>query len=516
MVRPDIVLIVLDTQRADRLSCYGYPLNTSPHLDALATEATRFSHAIAPAQWTIPSHASMFTGLYPSQHTMFQLDSLLPDTIPTLAERLQQAGYFTAGFSNNPLIGLQKNGLQRGFDMFLNSRYDQHGGLLSFRSPPLDSQANFPSVQRLRNVLIKFLKSFQKRLARCEVVNQIMLSPLIFPSWDAASKLKRSSELYTGQALDEAAQLLIERPAMATGQPIFVFINLMGVHIPYQPPRWAVKKFVPQLLQSKTAQRFLKIINSIQNHPDYWLGDNLLDDEQKALLDGVYDAEVAAQDAQIGIFMQRLRQAGVFDDILLMVVADHGEHLGEKQMISHIFGAYSALCHVPLLIRDPSGQLPLGTTVSPFVSSRRLFHTALTVAGTATPTEEALSLTELKCSEYNMAFTESKPFDLLLQKMAALRPGVLQEYGYSKLCRALYHDSYKLIATGAERIELYAIREDPSESFDLRHTEPHRVQALQRQLAQFIEEMQPVAPSMTYQENDPVIMQRLRELGYLE
>ncbi|PSB57040.1 sulfatase, partial [filamentous cyanobacterium CCP1] len=64
--RPDILFLVLDTQRADRLSCYGYDAPTSPHLDAFAAKATLFQRAIAPAQWTIPSHASMFTGVYPS------------------------------------------------------------------------------------------------------------------------------------------------------------------------------------------------------------------------------------------------------------------------------------------------------------------------------------------------------------------------------------------------------------------------------------------------------------------
>ena len=116
--RPDILFIVLDTQRADRLSCYGYPLNTTPNLDAFAAEATRFSAAIAPAQWTIPSHASMFTGVYPSEHGMTQSYSVMPDDLPTLAERLHDGGYFTAGFCNNPLVGVINNGLRRGFQSF--------------------------------------------------------------------------------------------------------------------------------------------------------------------------------------------------------------------------------------------------------------------------------------------------------------------------------------------------------------------------------------------------------------
>jgi arylsulfatase A-like enzyme len=103
--RPDVLFIVLDTQRVDRLSCYGYDLPTTPNLDKFAATATRFETAIAPAQWTVPSHASMFTGLYPSEHTMVQSYSVMPENLTTLAERLRDGGYFTAGFCNNPLVG---------------------------------------------------------------------------------------------------------------------------------------------------------------------------------------------------------------------------------------------------------------------------------------------------------------------------------------------------------------------------------------------------------------------------
>uniref|UniRef100_UPI002ACEE721 sulfatase-like hydrolase/transferase n=1 Tax=Chloroflexus sp. TaxID=1904827 RepID=UPI002ACEE721 len=104
--RPDIVLLVLDTQRSDRLSCFGYPRPTSPHLDAFATSATIFQRAFATAQWTIPSHASLLTGVYPIDHKTNQSWSVLPPDLPTLAERLRAGGYFTAAFCNNPLVGV--------------------------------------------------------------------------------------------------------------------------------------------------------------------------------------------------------------------------------------------------------------------------------------------------------------------------------------------------------------------------------------------------------------------------
>ena len=118
--RPDIVLLVLDTQRVDRLSCYGCSPETSPYIDALAADATIFRHAASPASWTVPAHASMFTGHYPSLHHTVQSYSVLPKTLPTLAERLRDSGYFTAAFCNNPLVGVVNNGLRRGFLSFLN------------------------------------------------------------------------------------------------------------------------------------------------------------------------------------------------------------------------------------------------------------------------------------------------------------------------------------------------------------------------------------------------------------
>src|SRR5260370_15472340 len=117
--RPDIVLLVLDTQRVDRLSCYGNQLEISPRIDDLAADSTLFRHAVSTAQWTVPSHASMFTGLYPSSHTMFHASSVLPSSLTTLAERLSANHYITTAYCNNPLLGVVNNGLRRGFNRLL-------------------------------------------------------------------------------------------------------------------------------------------------------------------------------------------------------------------------------------------------------------------------------------------------------------------------------------------------------------------------------------------------------------
>jgi arylsulfatase A-like enzyme len=113
----DVVLISIDTLRADRLGAYGNERGLTPHLDALASRATTFAAAYAPAPWTLPSHASMFSGLWPPAHGVEDNRSRVPDTLPVLAESLAAAGFRTAGFTAGGYVS-RGFGFARGFDRF--------------------------------------------------------------------------------------------------------------------------------------------------------------------------------------------------------------------------------------------------------------------------------------------------------------------------------------------------------------------------------------------------------------
>jgi arylsulfatase A-like enzyme len=113
-----IVLISIDTLRADHLGCYGYGRPTSPGIDALARDGVVFEDVSAPSPWTLPSHASLLTGLYPSRHGLKAHDRYLPSTVPTLAALLGRAGFVTAGVVNSYYLG-PRFGLDRGFQEFL-------------------------------------------------------------------------------------------------------------------------------------------------------------------------------------------------------------------------------------------------------------------------------------------------------------------------------------------------------------------------------------------------------------
>jgi len=116
--RPSILLVVIDTLRADAVSAYGEAAETTPHLDRLAAEGVLYRHAFAPSPWTLPSHATLFTGRGLAQHGVGLHGSMaLPEEALTLAERLRAAGYRTAGFSENPLVG-RLFGLAQGFEHY--------------------------------------------------------------------------------------------------------------------------------------------------------------------------------------------------------------------------------------------------------------------------------------------------------------------------------------------------------------------------------------------------------------
>ena len=178
--KPDIILIVLDTLRADRLSCYGYSRETSPHLDAFAKDSVLFERAISPAQWTIPAHASLFTGEYPSTHLTTQIyDKHNRDQI-MLAEILRHEGYRTVSFCNNPLLGVVDNDLDRGFEEVYN-----YGGALPNRPSVSDARPRRTGrlTQHFARLLRRIMTLLQDRFARDNFILRIAATPWLVPLW---------------------------------------------------------------------------------------------------------------------------------------------------------------------------------------------------------------------------------------------------------------------------------------------------------------------------------------------
>ncbi len=510
--QPDILFLVLDTQRADRLSCYGYERPTSPHLDALAADATLFRHAYSSAQWTVPSHTSMFTGLYPAFHRTQQSFSVVPDELPVLAERLSAGGYYTAAFCNNPLVGVVNNGLRRGFYSFLN-----YSGLLTSRP----NQAGKPVTlfgryrQYFKRMTAGILRHMQDSFARSDALLEFAMTPLMLPIWQTALSFKGN----TGRSLNDAARLFIERKGVRRDQPIFSFINLMGTHMPFHPHRRQLERFAPQMLRDANARRFIRRFN----HDVFgWFAPlvNDMNPEQQALLDGCYDAEVATQDEQLGTFFEKLRTSGALDRTLVVICADHGDHLGEHHFIGHSVSAYDVLLHVPLIIRDPSGALPRASERHDFVSTRRLFHTVLTAAGLAESQEQRYTLAQEPTHDpdHGVVFAETTTPQNVLNLMLKHKPELVSERRCDQPRRVVWRTPYKLIETGEDGLELYDVIADPGETQNLYTQYPEVVQELQDELRAYQRQAEN-AGAVTERiapQNDPQLQRRLRALGYLE
>lgn len=279
---PNVLLLVLDTVRGESLSLYGYSRPTTPRLSGFANRGVVFDRAISAAPWTLPSHATMFTGRQPWELGA-SFRSQLDGRYPTLAERFRERGYLTAGFVANTIYASEETGLQRGFLRYQDYRITVKQILLSSEFGQLVSSTRSKLAIRAAD------------MATAPVINDRLLS------W-----------------LPEARR---------SGRPFFAFLNFMDAHLPYRTPDpWEAK---------------------------FRRGDPMVDR---------YDAAVGFLDDQVGRLIDELDRQGVLDNTIVVVTADHGEHVGDHKMDNHANSLYLQLLRVPLVVVFPK-SVPAGRRV---------------------------------------------------------------------------------------------------------------------------------------------------------
>ncbi len=321
--RPNVLLIVLDTQRAMSMSAYGYARPTTPNLERLAASGVRFDEAYSTAPWTLPSHASIMTG-----HWVHELSTdwsrPLDGTFPTLAEALDSLGYVTGGFTANVVNTSAESGIARGF-----THYDDY---------PLF----FSAILRSTN------------LGR-----EITGSPRLLELFNRHSQFGRKA------APDVSSEFLAWLDHHED-RPFFAFLNYFDAHDPYPAPA-----------------PFDTLFGAPRNRerPDIaQLAWKVWTPEQVAVQRNAYEASIAFVDHQLGLLFEELQQRGRFDNTVVIVTADHGEEFYEHKLMRHGNSVYRASVNVPLILRYPP-RLPAGTRVPEAVSLRDLPATVLDLAG---------------------------------------------------------------------------------------------------------------------------------------
>jgi arylsulfatase A-like enzyme len=344
---PNVLLIVLDTVRADHLGLYGNQRATSTTLDRLAARAIRFDEARAPAPWTLASHASFFTGRWPHELGVQWLTPL-EGNFPTLAEYLGVKGYATAGFVSNAGYCSYETGLNRGFTHFEDYVLERLGSL---------------RTARLLDVAVKTFGQLTQPLDRGGFHRfRAAVSDLFFSTERKSAEWINRDFLYWFTHRRDP------------GRPFFVFLNYLDTHTPYLLPPGARHRFG---VNPKSKKDYVDILMD-------WgtLDKQRLPERYLSLARDAYDSCVAYLDEQLGVLFDELQRRGVLDNTLVIITSDHGEGLGEHALFMHGESLYRTEIRVPLVIATPKLRSS-GTVVRETVSLRDLPATVVDVLGLA-------------------------------------------------------------------------------------------------------------------------------------
>lgn len=317
---PNVLLVSIDMLRADHVGCYGYARPTTPALDRLAREGTRFDEHISSSSWTLPAHAGLFTSLPDALHGVTDTDRALAPDAHLLAERFQEAGYETAGFFAGPYLH-PAFGFGQGFERYENCT----SYAAELDGKPSSAWSMDPKVMR---------ESHE------DVTNPTVLSK--FTSWFQGRSKK----------------------------PFFAFVHLWDAHFDFVPPPPWNRRFDPEYTGKVDGRGFFF---------DETIAPGMPKRDLEHLI-ALYDGEIGWTDEHVGRICALLQAASVLDDTIVVVTSDHGTEFFEHGRKGHRQTLYDEVLRVPFLLRYP-GRVPAGAVVRAQTRSIDVGPTLLELAG---------------------------------------------------------------------------------------------------------------------------------------
>ena len=416
---PNVLFITLDTLRADHLSSYGYQRATSPNLDRLARQGVIFDAAFANSSWTLPSHASMFTGYLPHRHKADWTEPLAKK-YPTLAEALAGQGYLTAAFAANTDYVSPEWGLGRGF-----THFEVHGSSLV-------EEGNSTVFGRQLSVILL------PRLGYFDIPGR-----------------KRASQVN---------QEFFDWMDRTNGKPFFAFLNYFDIHDPYLTKSPYQTRFSNDVTHGE-------LINSQFQSATFRSKPKLTEREVQAEIDG-YDGCLAYLDDRLGELFAELSRRGLDKNTLVILTSDHGEAFGDHDLFGHGNGLYVDTLHVPLVFVWP-GKVPPGTRVTQLVSLHNIPATVMELLGVkASPSFPGSSLARFWSGNPNKEEKEAVVSELSPGRFKA---GTSTYPAAKGGLQSLLTEQWHFIISESGRTELYAWQEDPTETRDLSESPNGRI-----------------------------------------
>lgn len=298
-----VILIIDDTLRADHLSSYNEQAKPTPNIDSLAKDGILFTDAIATAPWTLPSVASIMTGLDPDVHMATGWNTPVSDELSTLAERMRDAGYYTAAIGDNRHCSAAF-GLDQGFVEY-----------------------NFFPKSRIDYTLTGYCLEE------------------LFPG-------RYRPTTTTEELTDHAVEWLESN----NEKHFFLWLHYFDPHLPYAPPDEFMVNGSPPRSVGKEFSKLREIrgghyVPSLEDK--YWIKE-------------LYDAEVLYVDKNVGMLIDALKRLNIYDESLIIFTSDHGEEFWEHGGFEHGHSLYNELLRVPLIIKLPFSDInqEISTVVS--------------------------------------------------------------------------------------------------------------------------------------------------------
>ncbi|MCB1008514.1 MAG: sulfatase [Acidobacteria bacterium] len=428
--RPNVLVYLVDTLRADHVGAYGYGKPTTPALDAVARQGIVCAAARAQSSWTRPTVATILTGLHPITHNTMDKLQRLPEEIETLPERLQAAGYRTGYVTTNANVS-GKFGFRQGTEMFLYLT-DRRGG-----------RPGKADAGRVNEAAIRWLESLE------------------------------------GEA------------------PFFLYLHTVDPHAPYLPDEPYRSRFVPDLDDEGLGLR--RSLARLER------GQVEASERTMAQLAGLYDAEIAGNDAAFGELVEYLKRAGLWDSTLVLFVADHGEEFLDHGKMEHGRTLYEEQLRVPMVWKLPNGG-GAGRRIETPVEQIDVAPTILEAAGIDRPA--GLPGRSLWAALATGAPLDERPSVALLDRLS---------YAYE----AVYHRGFKLIRRIDRTVyrerpleQLFDLGLDPFERLDRERELPVHRALLESKLRAL---RAALGPTLTpgEAELDPELERTLRALGYI-
>jgi arylsulfatase A-like enzyme len=460
--RPNVLVYMIDTLRADHTSLYGYARETTPFLNKLGTQGLVFEDCQVQATWTKPSTASLLTSLYSYTHGIVQDYDTIPKGATTLAEQLRTAGYVTAGVVANPFAGLL-SGLQRGFDYM----------------------SEWTVVQRHRT-------EAEDRSTDSAAVNKIL-----FP-W-----LERHRD-----------------------EPFFVYAHTMDPHAPYRPPPGFEEKFA----NAAETPEFDRTCKRLEGAARY--GGGIVVNRARCTRNGInpdrfihgatdrYDGEILHNDWSLEQLVGKLRQLGILDNTLIVVVSDHGEEFWEHGWTAHGHSLYQELTHGVFLMWNPK-LIPTPRRVTEPVQLIDVMPTVLDLVG--------LKIPDVVQGQSLGPFAKGRPFHrhgpVMTSRFAHPQAKLTAAIPENRIDTvALLDANWKLIyreqakQARMNKVELYDRRTDRGDAKNVAAQHPHEVDRMMTEIGRWMDAQKQIRSFLGRGAKatlDQQTVEKLRSLGYL-